>query len=323
MRCLFYQHNHIFKTQSNSYFKELLVSLGFEITIIGRDDYIYGQSDGFDLIVLFQADNLIAEFENSKLPILIVPMLDEALHQKSSFFRHSRRFQYVSFAKDLHEFLTLSGNRSTYLQYWPPIPTAPVKKNPEIFFWERTPTHVSFQDVQKWFEDCNYLIKLRQHWDPGHSGIRCNSDHAKLKIVDSDWYTYSKFQNNLSHSQIFVAPRRWEGIGLTALEAMGHGNAIVGLDSPSLNDYVVNGETGFLIKQKNKNQSLGKQDWENIGRRARIEAQNGREIYLSESEAKMRKVISDAQSRTERRRLSMIPSNLTLRKFIFFKDLQA
>lgn len=322
MNCLFYQHSHVFKTGSNGFFKDFLVQLGYEVNSVSRDDFKLNQVDGYDLVVLFQADNLIKYFEDLKIPVLIIPMLDEALHQSSDFFRHSRNFQYLSFSKDLHQFLTLSGNNSTYLQFWPEIPIHDSEKIDRVFFWERTPVHVSLSNVQSWFRNSNLVISIRQHWDPNHTGTEYQGNSPQVELLASDWLDKSSFEEILASSKVFIAPRRWEGIGMSALEAMAHGNAVVGIDSPALRDYVINGKSGVLIKTWNKDRSLPQLNWEKLGQQARKQAIKGRRRFEREASTKIRFTIENAAKVQSKKRLPLIPRSLTLRKFIFFKDFQ-
>ncbi|MDA8584865.1 glycosyltransferase family 4 protein [Rhodobacteraceae bacterium] len=48
-------------------------------------------------------------------------------------------------------------------------------------------------------------------------------------------------------SDIYVAPQRWEGFGLTPLEAMSCGVPVVATRVGAFEDLVVSGETGFLV----------------------------------------------------------------------------
>lgn len=47
-------------------------------------------------------------------------------------------------------------------------------------------------------------------------------------------------------SDVAVLPSKWEGLGLTFLEAMGCGLPIITVDAPPMNEFVVDGETGIL-----------------------------------------------------------------------------
>ncbi len=49
-------------------------------------------------------------------------------------------------------------------------------------------------------------------------------------------------------SDVVVLPSKWEGLGLTFLESIGCGLPIITVDAPPMNEFVLNGETGFLCK---------------------------------------------------------------------------
>ena len=57
-------------------------------------------------------------------------------------------------------------------------------------------------------------------------------------------------------SDIYVAPQRWEGFGLTPLEAMSCGVPVVATRVGAFEDLVVDGETGFLVQPENIDQLI-------------------------------------------------------------------
>jgi len=48
-------------------------------------------------------------------------------------------------------------------------------------------------------------------------------------------------------SDVAVLPSKWEGLGLTFLEAIGCGLPIITVDAPPMNEFVVDGATGYLV----------------------------------------------------------------------------
>ncbi|RLQ88304.1 glycosyltransferase family 4 protein [Notoacmeibacter ruber] len=56
---------------------------------------------------------------------------------------------------------------------------------------------------------------------------------------------------------IFVAPQRWEGFGLTVLEALSTGVPTVATRVGAFPELIVDGETGFLIEPGNENAMIG------------------------------------------------------------------
>lgn len=54
----------------------------------------------------------------------------------------------------------------------------------------------------------------------------------------------------LRKCNIYLAPRALEGVGLTFLEAMAGGCAVLGYDAPTMNEYICHGEDGLLFTNK-------------------------------------------------------------------------
>jgi hypothetical protein len=115
---------------------------------------------GYDLIVCFQADNVLAALSKLNIPILAVCMLDESLHQNGYFYRNLRNVRFLSFSLTFHNFLTLNGCNSNYLQYWPELGINLLKDYENVYFWERTPEHLSVDDVLNSLgNNFNYIVR--------------------------------------------------------------------------------------------------------------------------------------------------------------------
>jgi len=50
---------------------------------------------------------------------------------------------------------------------------------------------------------------------------------------------------------IYVAPREFEGIGMSFLEAMSMGKAVIAVDKPTMNEYIENNKNGYLYDLDN------------------------------------------------------------------------
>ncbi|MEP6019997.1 MAG: glycosyltransferase family 4 protein [Paracoccaceae bacterium] len=57
-------------------------------------------------------------------------------------------------------------------------------------------------------------------------------------------------------SDIYVAPQRWEGFGLTPLEAMSCGVPVVATRVGAFEDLIVDGETGYLVQPEDVSQLI-------------------------------------------------------------------
>jgi hypothetical protein len=58
----------------------------------------------------------------------------------------------------------------------------------------------------------------------------------------------------LKRCNIYLAPRALEGVGLTFLEAMASGCAVMGYDAPTMNEYITHGVDGYLFPAESMEQ---------------------------------------------------------------------
>jgi hypothetical protein len=58
----------------------------------------------------------------------------------------------------------------------------------------------------------------------------------------------SRYMEILRRSQVYLAPREIEGIGMTFLEAMASGCAVLSFDGRTMNEYIQQGKNGFLLR---------------------------------------------------------------------------
>lgn len=75
------------------------------------------------------------------------------------------------------------------------------------------------------------------------------SDRLRILPEDKGFSIAPWFQA----SDIYIAPQRWEGFGLTPLEAMSCGVPVVATRAGAFEDLVVPGETGFLVEIEDLN----------------------------------------------------------------------
>ena len=317
MRIGYVEHPHHQKTNSTNFFISEFINRGFELTRIKRDEFNLREAKTFDFLILFQADECISMASESGVKTLVIPMLDEALYRKSLHFRYSEKVMYLSFSKVLHDFLSLSGCNSTYIQYWPK--TQPVRtigdRGPTVFFWERTPEHVREYDVLNWFRNYDYNLLFRKHRDPGHlKGIAQNYSIAdRVSHLSSEWLGHTDYLEILSKIDIFVAPRRWEGIGLSMLEALVRGIPVVGLNSPTLNEYVITGMNGVLVKEKYR--PLDAYDFREMSKKTIERSDQGNKDYEVKIQLFLNNFLEGKNS--SHRRYASIPKSLTLRHYLF------
>jgi glycosyltransferase involved in cell wall biosynthesis len=122
------------------------------------------------------------------------------------------------------------------------------QKKDEAFFWQRL-THVNFDIIKKVFGDLAVKIHLHKAIDPGQELMQpSKEEEKKFQISYSDWFeTRSEMLEVIKNKAIYVAPREYEGIGMSFLEAMALGKAVVAVDNPTMNEYIKHKENGYLF----------------------------------------------------------------------------
>lgn len=227
---------------------DILRRLGHEVGVHNREDFDASQlHERPDVYVLWQSERLLPLLSSRKIPILCIPMLDDALPLTVSHFRSMKHIKYVSFSKTLHQFLTLSGCDSSYIQFWPQTNETQFSKDIPIFFWERNPSHLNLNDLIRSINNENFQILVRQLPDPHDQRQPGNLvKNDQIQFLPNSWITKEEYREIVARSQVFVSPRPWEGIGLSFLEAMSMGCCVVGFNNPTMNEYIESGRQGFL-----------------------------------------------------------------------------
>ncbi len=84
----------------------------------------------------------------------------------------------------------------------------------------------------------------------------------------------------LADCNVFLAPRRLEGIGLSILEAMAMGLAVIAPDRPTMNEYIEHGVTGYLYDPK-RPQMIDLRRAAEVGGSARVSMSVGRQEWIA------------------------------------------
>jgi glycosyltransferase involved in cell wall biosynthesis len=74
-----------------------------------------------------------------------------------------------------------------------------------------------------------------------------DDDRKRFSLTRTSWFLDRReMVRTLRSCQVYFAPRRTEGIGMSFLEAMAQGMAVVAADGATMNEYIVSGNNGFL-----------------------------------------------------------------------------
>lgn len=231
--------------------------------------------------------------------ILCVPMLDGMIGLPPEFFAPFRNCYFLSFSKTLHDFLNHLGHRSVYLQYFPevsekvagPPGDGDASTDRAAFFWQRR-TPVTAALVKELLGDDSPVAKLHLHKkaDPGFEFLEETevSFPGSMEVTTSTWLeTREEFHQLMAESGIFFAPREYEGIGMSFLEAMGLGKCVIAPDRPTANEYIEHGVNGLLYDPANP-EVLDLGAVGSLRRSAALSAKEGRQVYLAKAHELLR-----------------------------------
>jgi len=210
----------------------------------------------YDAIVFIQQMYRRRELRRLGNPrkLVLVPMYDGLADWTQKHWRRYRPFQLISFSSTLHHIATAAGCRSVYVRYFPevqaPVQQTAVRSRPgwTVFFWERQPA-ITWATVKKVLGD----LPVARVWykpclDPGARASEItDEDRRRFNIEEVGWLpSREEYLRFVAQSDIYVAPRRYEGIGMSFLEAMALGKVVVAPNHATMNEYVTHVRNGVL-----------------------------------------------------------------------------
>jgi hypothetical protein len=286
MKILFVDHAFHKKTRSSAFFVDVLNDFfDVRLTHVDPTDHLCMNSlravDDVDLVVLWQMDFLAPIFLARGLRTVVVPMFDGSSLMPDLHWIWARHAHFINFSRLLHERVRRLGPKTLYVKYF----VSPVSESSlptfddglRVFLWQRRPEHgINLRAIETLFGD--HLAAVHVHDAPDDPTIdtkpylQRGSDHYRLTI--SEWFEdHSEYERALARCNVFIGPRRSEGIGLGFIEAMSRGMLVVAPDQPTHNEYVANWVNGVLFNPD----EIGPADFHNTARMARLGWQTARD----------------------------------------------
>lgn len=302
MKIAFLDHNFHAHTKSSHFFMAILERIG-SVDIFYIDPERVDQEveeikdlEKYDLVVFWQITPKVKTIRGlATEKVVFIPMYDGCHQTSIAQWAKYRKYRFVAFSYQLHRSFLRAGIASFFLQYVPLVDdkylSTEKEKQPTIYIWKR---HKSFQ--------LQPLITSLQKM--GIKKAICHetteADQQEIYPIEieftSGWYpTHDDYINAISQCHYYLAPRLYEGIGMSFLEAMGCGLCVLAPNRATMNEYIVDGENGILFDsyQELANKTI---HLEQIARKAR-------ETYL-EIQAKWnqgeKKLISFLQTQSQR-----------------------
>ncbi len=256
-KALFIGHQYHTKTKSSDFMIELL-SREYDVTIFNFDPYQDNiethfnplAGTAFDVVILWQIAPdmaIIKRLINSE-NFIFFPMYDACYAAPDKFWYGYRDVKIISFSQTLYKQLQEKGLSVDYIQYFPkPAAKFLPGDNTSIFFWQRV-SEINLQTIRRVLRNKSDLQKVHIHQaiDPGHK-VSANDGNSPYQIEYSTWYEQKEdMLKDINKSQMYMAPRIYEGIGMSFLEAMAMGRCVIAPDMPTMNEYIQNNQTGML-----------------------------------------------------------------------------
>jgi hypothetical protein len=184
-----------------------------------------------------------------------IPMWDHAARYDRTWWESlPPTLRVVAFSGAVAERSRAAGLPTLALRfYMDPAAHAPARweEGPVVFYWNRT----GLVDPGFLARTCSALgareLVFRPDVDPridlaGRYELpRRLGETAVRSVSFSDRESYLR---GVEQTNVFLAPRRREGVGLTVVEALARGCAVLACDEPTMNEYIEHGRTGFLFR---------------------------------------------------------------------------
>ncbi len=276
-KLLYIGHSYHNKTKSTAFLKELFETI-YEVETLDFDPYDNTSFDFkklknrvYDVVVIFQMMPDIKKIKSyiKASSYVFFPMYDASGEADITFWYKYKDVKIINFSKTLHQKLLAMGLDTHYIQYFPKPMEKGVKGSPKsIYFWQRV-TKINTHLVERLFLNIGYdKIHIHRALDPLHT-FTMPSKKMQKKATYSEWTSdKDKIRQDILKASIYIAPRVYEGIGMSFLEAMAMGRCVIAPDLPTMNEYIKNGVTGILYDINNI-EPLKNFDAVRIGKNAR------------------------------------------------------
>ena len=281
---------HLVKTKSSLFFIDILKEIYPDLYIISENDaWYYIPKIKPDNIIIWQAIFTPKEIDSWKAKnVTIIPMYDACPHTLD-FWNQYKKYKVFCFSKTLYTFLKDNNFNVLYKQYY--TDTKQVNKNytkNSVFFWERG-KDITWSSVKKLLSNLkidsihyHYATNVREK----NTDLPTEIENKKFNIKYSDWFKDKEEYNDILNSSTFyIAPRQYEGIGMSFIEALGNGCIVIASNTPTMNEYITDGIDGFLFDTENPNALLfDNKKLKQISKNSLKRFKEGRENWLNSIE---------------------------------------
>lgn len=178
------------------------------------------------------------------------------------WFKLPKRLKIVAFSKAVEGKAKRVGLKTLSLKYFPaPTLRKPIswKEGRVLFYWNR----IGLITQENIISLCKALdiknLFFQNQMDPKIS--LTNAYDLPPIIGKTKVHRLNKFLPRKSYirllqeANIYIAPRRFEGVGMTFIEAMAQGSFVLAYNGVTMNEYIHHKQNGFLISDARSNRT--------------------------------------------------------------------
>jgi len=308
MKNLFVGHSYHNTTKSTTWFIEFLRNHSSTLEIVWDETWTGGPGlriddaikNNYDHIFIFQMNE--AAFSLAKeVPerLVFIPMYDGSHHVSDTKWKSMQYSRILSFSHTLHIRLRCLGLQSLYAQYYPNPNQHEIVKdfsNLRGFYWARH-SNLPWPIINRLTESSRWS-RFYFHFAPDPPALNSNAislpseeDIKELNISITRWFEEkADFDRIASQANIFFASRRFEGIGLSFLEAMARGQCVVAPNLPTHSEYIDN-EVSGLLYDPNEPHPIDFSHAAIFGAAARRRVETGHERWLKDLKIRLPKFL--------------------------------
>lgn len=249
-----------------------------------------------------------------------IPMWDNVWDYPQSWWDAlPKHVRIVCFSKELYSRVKAAGLDAIHLTYYKdPLQLPAVSWNKvTIFYWNRT----GLLSPEFLLKLCKILkadkLIFRPDIDPGISDEYYFELPSKIGATNIEVIHETDRTNaykKMSEANIYLSPRKLEGVGMTFIEALSRGMGVIAYDGPTMNEYIEHGTNGYLCSPKTPSSKrivrgfnklkrimftrgldypvtsaqdlhkLTNTDWKVLGNKAKVDHENGYKKWVTDLE---------------------------------------
>jgi glycosyltransferase involved in cell wall biosynthesis len=183
-----------------------------------------------------------------KFNTVLAPMYDQVRDVPANVWTELLCFKFLCFSRELYLVLNSLGARCYHCQYFP-----------KQEFHERTSSELSCLFWQREVSpDLATIEKVLPKNAPMNLYYRSDIEGktarlpANMRLREFEWTKGREaYLDIVRNCTLYFAPRFWQGIGMSFLEAMATGACVIAANRPTMNEYIENGKNGYLYEPTN------------------------------------------------------------------------